>query len=72
MEINSESPQERHARRVRERTTDLGFGALCQVEAGHPILYDLNGESVKEYPDGRRFVVRLLDGGLRDEHVREI
>jgi hypothetical protein len=64
--------EERRARRRVERESDLGPGALSQVEAGFPILYDLDGELVKEYPDGSRYVVRLVDLGRSDVHVREI
>ena len=64
--------EERLAQRRRDRVTDLGPGARRQLDAGFPVLYDVDGESVKEYPDGRRYVVRLIDGGQSDVHVRQI
>ena len=64
--------EEKLARRRQERLTDLGPTPRQQLEAGVPILYDVDGEPVKEYPDGRRFVVRLIDGGHSDVHVREL
>ncbi len=41
---------------------------LEQLDAGEPAFYLLHGEPVKEYPDGRRFVV----GGTDGRHIREV
>jgi hypothetical protein len=63
---------ERLARRRRDRVTNLGPGARRRLDAGFPVPYDVDGEPVKECPDGRRCVVRLIDGGQSDVHVRQI
>ncbi len=72
MERDKKLRAEKLARRRQERITDLGPTPRLQLEAGVPILYDVNGEPIKEYPDGSRFVVRLLDGGQSDVHIREL
>ncbi len=76
MNIDAERNQtlrdDKLARRRQERVADLGPTPLRQLEAGFPILYDMDGESIKEYPDGSRFVVRLIEGGQSDLHVHEL
>lgn len=61
------------ARRRQERVAALGPEELGRLEAGESILYQLEGEPVREYPDGRRFVVRpAADWNSAEDHVREI
>ena len=60
------------ARRRQERLTELEPEALRRLEAGEAIRYDLNGELVKEYADGRRFVVHPANAERPDAHIREL
>jgi hypothetical protein len=60
------------ALRRQQRDIELPPDLLHQLKAGVPAIYTLHGEPVKEYPDGRRFVVRGTDGELSNMHVREV
>ncbi len=71
-ELDQTLREEKLALRRQERVTDLGSTPCRQLEAGVPILYRVDGEPIKEYPDGSRFVVRLIDGGHSDVHLREL
>ena len=48
---------------------DPGPLPLAQLLAGHPVVYDIGGEPVNEYLDGRRYVIEFIHGGLSDVHV---
>lgn len=68
-----EPREAKFAKRRRDRAAELSPEQLSLLEAGNSILYQLDGEPIREYPDGSRFVVRAAaDGRSGEVHVREV
>lgn len=50
---------------------EYGLEAIRRLEAGYPIVYEEHGTLTEEFPDGRRFAIRV-DATGAIVHVHEL